>query len=77
MVFRTGAGAGDIAVFKWTFGSGSPVYVDGRAEAEFLKSAFLRPWNFDGKLIARRFDMATTRMFPSRIASSWSAWAAT
>ncbi len=40
MVFRTGAGAGDIAVFKWAYEGGGLRYLDGRAEAEYRKSGF-------------------------------------
>ena len=46
MVFRTGAGAGDIAVFKWAWNNGAPTYVDGRAEAEFRRSGFPPPFDF-------------------------------
>ncbi|MFM8360913.1 MAG: DNA repair ATPase, partial [Verrucomicrobiota bacterium] len=40
MVFRTGAGPGDVAVFKWTHHGGDLEYVDGRAEAEYRRVGF-------------------------------------
>jgi hypothetical protein len=46
MAFRTGTGAGDVAVFKWTYNSGALAYVDGRAEAEFRKVGFPPPFQF-------------------------------
>ncbi|MEN9675077.1 MAG: hypothetical protein RIS76_973 [Verrucomicrobiota bacterium] len=46
MVFRTGAAAGDIAVFKWAYNGGTLVYVDGRAEAEFRRIGFPAPFEF-------------------------------
>lgn len=39
-VFHTGAGATDIAVFKWVFNGGQLRYVDGRAESEYRKVGF-------------------------------------
>ncbi len=46
MVFRTGTGASDIAVFKWAYNGGALAYVDGRAEAEFRKVGFPSPFDF-------------------------------
>ncbi len=46
MVFRTGAGPGDIAVFKWVWNGGAPAYVDGRAEAEFRRIGFPPQYDF-------------------------------
>lgn len=46
MVFRTGAGANDIAVFKWTFEKGALRYVDGRSEAEFRRDAYPPQYHF-------------------------------
>ena len=40
MVFRTGAGPGDLAVFKWAFDGDGLRYVDGRAEAEYRRNGF-------------------------------------
>lgn len=45
-VFQIGAGAGDIAVFKWAFNGGQLRYLDGRAEAEFRKVGFPPPFEF-------------------------------
>lgn len=40
LVFRTGAGPGDLAVFKWAYLGGELKYVDGRAEAEYRRIGF-------------------------------------
>lgn len=40
LVFRTGTGGSDLAVFKWHYNDGRPRYVDGRSEAEFRKVGF-------------------------------------
>jgi hypothetical protein len=40
MVFRTGTGGSDLAVFKWLYNDGRLRYVDGRSEAEFRKVGF-------------------------------------
>jgi hypothetical protein len=40
MVFSTGPGINDIAVFKWAYNDGNLKYVDGRSEAEFRKIGF-------------------------------------
>ena len=46
MVFRTGTGGSDIAVFKWLYNDGRLRYVDGRSEAEFRKVGFPLPHSF-------------------------------
>lgn len=40
LVFRTGTGGSDLAVFKWLYNDGRLRYVDGRSEAEFRKVGF-------------------------------------
>jgi len=40
MVFSTGAGVNDIAVFKWAYNEGNLKYLDGRAESEFRHVGF-------------------------------------
>lgn len=40
MVFSTGPGINDLAVFKWAYNDGSLKYLDGRSEAEFRKVGF-------------------------------------
>ena len=40
MVFSTGPGINDIAVFKWAYNDGNLKYLDGRSEAEFRKVGF-------------------------------------
>lgn len=40
MVFHTGSGANDIAVFKWAFQEDALRYVDGRAEGEYRRIGF-------------------------------------
>jgi len=40
MVFATGSGVNDIAVFKWAYNEGQLRYVDGRAEAEYRRVGF-------------------------------------
>jgi hypothetical protein len=40
MVFRIGAGLGDIAVFKWDLDGGNLKYIDGRAESDFRRLGF-------------------------------------
>lgn len=40
MVFSTGPGPNDTAVFKWSFQDGQLRYLDGRAEAEFRRIGF-------------------------------------
>ena len=46
MVFRTGTGLNDIAVFKWAYNGGVLAYVDGRAEAEFRRVAYPPQFEF-------------------------------
>ena len=46
MVFETGTGAGDHAVFKWAFPQGELRYADGRAESEFRRIGFPSPYSF-------------------------------
>ncbi|KAF0173858.1 MAG: hypothetical protein FD161_3726 [Limisphaerales bacterium] len=46
MVFRTGTGGSDLAVFKWLYNDGRLRYVDGRSEAEFRKVGFPPPHSF-------------------------------
>jgi len=46
MVFRTGTGGSDLAVFKWLYNDGRLRYVDGRSEAEFRKVGFPTPHSF-------------------------------
>ncbi len=46
MVFATGPGANDIAVFKWAFNDGRLRFVDGRAEAEYRRVGFPDPHPF-------------------------------
>ncbi|MGE3310584.1 MAG: DNA repair ATPase [Limisphaerales bacterium] len=46
MVFRIGAGASDIAVFKWTVERGQLRYVDGRAESDYRRLGFPPPHQF-------------------------------
>jgi hypothetical protein len=40
MVFRIGAGTGDIAVFKWDLDGGNLRYIDGRAESDYRRLGF-------------------------------------
>lgn len=40
MVFSTGSGLNDMAVFKWVFQDGRLRYLDGRAESEFRRIGF-------------------------------------
>ncbi len=40
MVFSTGEGISDIAVFKWAFDDGRLKFVDGRAESEYRRVGF-------------------------------------
>lgn len=40
LVFQVGAGANDVAVFKWAFNGGQLRYLDGRAEAEYRRVGF-------------------------------------
>lgn len=46
MVFGTGAGVNDIAVFKWAFEGGGLRYMDGRAEAEYRRVGFPPQYDF-------------------------------
>ncbi|MFN7138609.1 MAG: DNA repair ATPase, partial [Limisphaerales bacterium] len=46
MVFHTGSGANDVAVFKWAFQAGVLRYVDGRAEGEYRKVGFPPQFEF-------------------------------
>lgn len=46
MVFSTGPGINDIAVFKWAYNEGNLKYLDGRSEAEFRKVGFLSQFEF-------------------------------
>ena len=46
MVFATGAGVNDIAVFKWAFNEGNPRFADGRAEAEYRRVGFPPQFEF-------------------------------
>ena len=46
MVFQTGPGINDIAVFKWAFQGGGFRYADGRAETEFRKIGFPPQYDF-------------------------------
>ncbi len=46
MVFNTGSGANDHAVFKWAFLGDALRYVDGRAESEYRKVGFPPPFEF-------------------------------
>ncbi len=46
MVFSTGPGINDIAVFKWVFNGGQLRYADGRSEHEFRKVGFPPPHSF-------------------------------
>lgn len=46
MVFSTGPGINDIAVFKWAYNDGNLKYADGRSEAEFRKVGFPQQFEF-------------------------------
>jgi len=46
MVFSTGPGVNDIAVFKWAYNEGNLKYADGRSEAEYRKVAFPPQYEF-------------------------------
>src|SRR6478735_2798462 len=46
MVFSTGPGINDIAVFKWAYNEGNLKYLDGRSEAEFRKVGFPPQYEF-------------------------------
>ncbi len=46
MVFSTGPGINDIAVFKWAYNDGNLKYLDGRSEAEFRRLGFPPPHEF-------------------------------
>jgi len=46
MVFSTGPGINDIAVFKWAYNDGNLKYLDGRSEAEFRKVGFPSQFEF-------------------------------
>jgi hypothetical protein len=46
MVFQIGAGANDLAVFKWVYNGGQLRYADGRAESEYRKIGFPSPHEF-------------------------------
>ncbi|MEO7299830.1 MAG: DNA repair ATPase, partial [Verrucomicrobiota bacterium] len=46
MVFHTGVGATDIAVFKWAFQDETLRYADGRAETEFRRVGFPPQFGF-------------------------------
>jgi hypothetical protein len=46
MVFSTGPGINDIAVFKWAYNEGELKYLDGRSEAEFRKVGFPLQFEF-------------------------------
>lgn len=46
MVFHIGAGANDIAAFKWAWQGGQLRYVDGRSENEFRKVGFPPQYEF-------------------------------
>jgi len=50
MVFATGPGVNDIAVFKWAFNDGNLRYVDGRAEAEYRRVGFPPQYQFRWKI---------------------------
>jgi hypothetical protein len=50
MVFATGSGVNDIAVFKWAFDDGALRYIDGRAEAEYRRVGFPAPYEFRWRL---------------------------
>src|SRR5690349_5167976 len=46
LVFSTGPGINDIAVFKWAYNDGNLKYLDGRSEAEFRKIGFPPQYEF-------------------------------
>jgi hypothetical protein len=46
MVFTTGPGINDIAVFKWAYNDGNLKYIDGRSEAEFRRVGFPPQYEF-------------------------------
>ncbi|HSH94949.1 MAG TPA: DNA repair ATPase, partial [Roseimicrobium sp.] len=46
MVFQTGTGAGDIAVFKWDYNGGELRFADGRAETEYRRVGFPPQFEF-------------------------------
>jgi len=46
MVFSTGPGVNDIAVFKWAYNEGELKYIDGRSEAEYRKVGFPPQYEF-------------------------------
>src|SRR5688572_28255540 len=46
MVFSTGPGINDIAVFKWAYNDGNLKYIDGRSEAEFRRVGFPPQYEF-------------------------------
>jgi len=46
MVFSTGPGVNDIAVFKWAYNDGNLKYADGRSEAEYRKVGFPLQYEF-------------------------------
>lgn len=55
IVFRTGTGAGDIAVFKWAYEGDAWRYVDGRSETEFRKVGFPPQHQFQWQAPAREY----------------------
>ena len=46
MVFSTGPGVNDVAVFRWVFNGGQLQYADGRSEHGFRKVGFPPPHSF-------------------------------
>ncbi len=49
MLFSTGPGVNDIAVFKWDYNDGKLQYLDGRSETEFRKIGWPEPFPFTWK----------------------------